>query len=108
MSRSAADSRHRPWRRSGPVLGLLLALLGSLSPLLGQGTGGATASFDLTAATQHSLHRLQESWLQWVSSFYQDNPAKAEEALRALTGSARQVGLVRLVDYSLGAAALGA
>ncbi len=28
MSRSAADSRRRPWRRSGPVLGLLLALLG--------------------------------------------------------------------------------
>ena len=42
-----------------------------------------------------------------MSSFYQDNPGKAEEALRALTGSARQVGLVRLVDYSLGAAALG-
>lgn len=107
MSRSAADSRRRPCRRAGPVLGLLLAVLGSLSPLLGQGTGGATASFELTAATQHSLHRLQESWLQWVSSFYQDNPAKADEALRALTGSARQVGLVRLVDYSLGAAALG-
>ncbi len=107
MSRSAADSRRRPWRRAGPVLGLLLALSGSLSPLPGQGTGGATASFELTGGTQHSLHRLQESWLQWVSSFYQDNPAKAEEALRALTGNARQIGLVRLIDYSLGAAALG-
>ena len=42
-----------------------------------------------------------------MGSFYQDNPAKADEALRALNANARQVGLVKLVDFSLGAAALG-
>ncbi len=115
MSRSAADRGRRAWRRrpgriSGLLLGLLLGVggvVGGASPVLGQGAGGPTASFELTRGTQHSLHRLQESWLQWVSSFYRDNPAKADEALRALNANARQVGMVRLVDFSLGAAALG-
>jgi len=114
MSRSAADSRRR--RRWSPggwpgwlscLPGLLLALAFSASPLAGQSAGGPTASFELTRGTQHSLHRLQESWLQWVGGFYQDNPAKADEALRALQANARQVGMVKLVDFSLGAAALG-
>lgn len=107
MSRSAADPRRA--RRSWPglPLALLLALAGAASPALGQSSSGATASFELTRGTQHSLHRLQEAWLQWVSSFYRDNPAKADEALRALNANARQVGMVRLVDFSLGAAALG-
>lgn len=83
-----------------------LALAGGAAPLCGQTTGGPTANFELTRGTRHSLHRLQESWLQWVSSFYQGNPAKAEEALGALNANARQVGMTRLVDFSLGAAAL--
>ncbi len=106
MSRSAAERR----RRRGPeiVLGLLLALAGAgLAPLAAQGEAGPTAGFELTRNTQHSLHRLQESWLQWVSGFYQDNPAKADEALRALNANARQVGMYKLVDFSLGAVALG-
>lgn len=108
MSRSAADSsRWSPSRWTGICLGLVLALGWSGSPLLGQNAGGATATFELTRGTQHSLHRVQESWLQWVGSFYQDNPAKAEEALRSLQANARQVGMFRLVDFSLGAAALG-
>jgi tetratricopeptide (TPR) repeat protein len=84
-----------------------MALGGSpASPLAGQVEGGTTAGFELTRSTQHSLHRLQESWLQWVGSFYQDNPAKADEALRALTANGRQVGMSKLVDFSLGAMAL--
>jgi len=90
------------------LLGVLLALAGaSASPAAGQSEAGATAGFELTRNTQHSLHRLQESWLQWVSGFYQDNPAKAGEALRALNANAHQVGMFNLVDFSLGAAALG-
>lgn len=85
----------------------MLALAGGAAPLGGQTAAGPSATFEMTRGTQHSLHRLQESWLQWVSSFYQDNPAKAEEALRALNANARQVGMTRLVDFSLGAAALG-
>jgi tetratricopeptide (TPR) repeat protein len=108
MSRSAADLRSRsPQRGRGYLVGILLSLAAVAPPVSGQGGAGPTASFELTRSTQHSLHRLQESWLQWVSSFYQDNPAKADEALRALDASARQVGMTRLVDFSLGAAALG-
>ena len=88
------------------MLALLLALGGEVAPLAAQSAGGPSANFELTRGTRHSLHRLQESWLQWVSSFYQDNPAKAEEALHALNANARQVGMTRLVDFSLGAAAL--
>ena len=108
MSRSGADVQRRsPGSRRALLLGLGLVLAGSLSPLRGQSPAGPTATFELTRSTQHSLHRLQESWLQWVSSFYQDNSAKADEALRAMNANARQVGMTRLVDFSLGAAALG-
>ena len=106
MSRSAAERR----RVRGPkvLLGLLLMLAGGgTTPLAGQGEAGTTAGFELTRNTQHSLHRLQEAWLQWVSSFYQDDPVKADEALSALHANARQVGMFKLVDFSLGAAALG-
>lgn len=89
------------------MLAFVAACAFSSVPLGAQTGAGPTANFELTRGTQHSLHRLQESWLQWVSSFYQDNPAKAEEALRALNANARQVGMTRLVDFSLGAAALG-
>lgn len=106
MSRSAAERRWRCGREL--VLGLLLALGGAgASPVAGQGETGTTAGFELSRNTQHSLLRLQESWLQWVSSFYQDNPAKANEALAAMNANARQVGMYKLVDFSLGAAALG-
>ena len=98
--------RRSPGRWPGYLLALGLALSSIASPLAGQSAGGPTANFELTRATQHSLHRLQESWLQWVSSFYQDNAAKADEALRALNANARQVGMVKLVDFSLGATAL--
>ncbi len=106
MSRSAAERR---WHRGPEIfLGLLLALAGAgASPVAGQGETGTTAGFELTRNTQHSLLRLQESWLQWVSSFYQDNPAKAAEAVAAMNANARQVGMNKLVDFSLGAAALG-
>ena len=108
MSKSAADPVCRsPGGRCGLFFALLLAFVGSTAPLGGQTAAGPSATFELTRSTQHSLHRLQESWLQWVSSFYQDNPGKAEEALRALNANARQVGMTRLVDFSLGAAALG-
>ena len=107
MSKSAAEGGGRsPRRRHGYLLGILLSLAAIVPPVAGQGAG-PTAGFELTRGTQHALHRLQESWLQWVGSFYQDNPAKADEALRALDASARQVGMTRLVDFSLGAAALG-
>ncbi|MEO8277115.1 MAG: tetratricopeptide repeat protein [Thermoanaerobaculia bacterium] len=87
--------------------GLAIALSGIASaPLAAQSASGPVAGFELTSATQHSLHRLQESWLQWVSSFYRDNPAKAEEALRALNANARQIGMVKLVDFASGATAL--
>src|SRR6187402_580248 len=108
MSRSAADPARSRSPGTGPARPLMLALVLAVvaSALPAQSVGGPTASFELTRGTQHSLHRLQESWLQWVGSFYQDNSAKAEEALRALNANARQVGMTRLVDFSLGAAAL--
>lgn len=108
MSKSAAELRRRSLKRwHGYLLGVLLSWVAVVPPVPAQSGAGPTASFELTRGTRHSLHRLQESWLQWVSSFYQDNPAKADEALRALEASARQVGMTRLVDFSLGAAALG-
>lgn len=93
-------------RFRGLLAALVVAGASWASVLPAQAGGGPSATFELTRTTQHSLHRLQESWAQWVSSFYQDHPGKADEALKALTANARQLGMSHLVDFSLGAAAL--
>ncbi len=60
---------------------------------------------ELTPATQQTLLRLQEQWLQWVSAFFQNDPAGAARVVDELTATARQLGLPRLPDLSLAAQA---
>ncbi|MGE0641425.1 MAG: tetratricopeptide repeat protein [Thermoanaerobaculia bacterium] len=69
-------------------------------------TPGNTSGFELTRGTQRALHRIQEAWLQWVSAFYRDNETRAAESLTALEANVRQLGMTRIVDVSLGAAAM--
>lgn len=108
MCRSTADARRasprRTLARAAGALAVVLASLG-VDPLAAT-SSSAASGFELTRATQRSLHRLQESWLRWVGAIYRDNPARADEALDAIDANARQVGMTRLVDMSVGAVAL--
>lgn len=98
MSRSAAS------RLRAAAFGLALVLAGG-TPAVAQTGPVPTAGVELTRSVQQSLKRLQEQWLQWMSAFYQDSPARADEALRQIAATSRQVGFTRLPDFSLGAAA---
>jgi tetratricopeptide (TPR) repeat protein len=84
---------------------VIAALTLAVAPAVAS-TTSAASGFELTRGTQRSLHRLQESWLQWVGAIYRDNPTRAEEALQSIEANARQVGMTRLVDLSVGAVAL--
>lgn len=99
MSRSAAE------RCRAAALAAALVLAGAPAPAAAQGGPAPTAGIELTRSVQQSLKRLQEYWLQWMSAFYQDSPARADEALRQILATARQVGFTRLPDFALGAAA---
>jgi tetratricopeptide (TPR) repeat protein len=98
MSRSEGSSRRA-------ALLLVAAALAAAQIAAAQGTPAPAAAVELTRSVQQSLKRLQEQWLQWTSAFLQDNPARAEEAIRQIAATARQVGFARLPDLSLGAAA---
>ena len=101
MSRSAAE--RSPWRRAAVALALLgLATAGSLGA---QGQGPQPVGFELSRGVERSLYSLQEAWLQWVGAFYSDHPDKATEALEGMLTTARQLGMTRLVDLSLGVTA---
>lgn len=98
MSRSAAE------RFRAAALAAALGLAGAI-PAASQAGPAPTAGVELTRSVQQSLKRLQEQWLQWMSAFYQDSPARADEALRQIMATSRQVGFTRLPDFALGAAA---
>ena len=98
MSRSAAE------RLRAAALAAGLVFAGAI-PSAAQAGPAPTAGVELTRSVQQSLKRLQEQWLQWMSAFYQDSPARADEAMRQIMATSRQVGFTRLPDFSLGAAA---
>jgi tetratricopeptide (TPR) repeat protein len=83
---------------------LALLLLPSATAVA-QDSQPVETGIELTPATQQALLRLQEQWLQWVSAFFQNDPAQAERVVDELTATARQLGLPRLPDLSLAAQA---
>lgn len=98
----------KPMRRALRKAGLWLAACGlalSSAPP-GRAAEGALpvqTGIELSSSTQQVLARLQEQWLQWVSAFYQNDPARASAAVDDLLGAARQLGMARLPDLSLAA-----
>lgn len=102
MCRSAAEAR--PGRGARAAAFAVVAAL-VLAPVAGAASDAA-GGFVLARGTQRALARLQESWLQFVGAVYRDNPQRADQALASIEADARQVGMTRLVDFSLGAVAL--
>jgi tetratricopeptide (TPR) repeat protein len=90
----------------GSRLFALLLLFLVLAPSTPAAAQDPSSGFELTRGTQRALFRLQEAWLQWVGAIFRDNEKKSQEALAAIDANARQVGMTRLVDLSLGAVAM--
>lgn len=63
------------------------------------------AELELTPRVRSELARLQESWLDWLSAVYQEDVDGTELALAEMQSGATRMGLRRLPDLSLGAAA---
>ncbi len=107
MCRSAGDAPRGPRRLTLAAMTAVAALVvGAPSGRLeAQAASGQPAGFELSPGVERALYRLQESWLQWVGAFYSDHPDKASEAVESMLSTAHQVGMTRVVDLALGAAA---
>ncbi len=83
----------------------IAAIGGALAgPVLAdEGAVPVQTGIELSSSTQQALARLQEQWLQWVSAFYQNDPARARGAVDDLLAAARQLGMARLPDLGLAA-----
>ena len=107
MSRSGGD-RERP-RSSAPgarARGLLALLILFLPPLAAAAEAPPEpAELELTPRVRSELARLQEAWLDWLAAVYQEDVEGTELALADMQAAAARMGLRRLPDLSLGAAA---
>lgn len=63
------------------------------------------AELELTPRVRSELARLQESWLNWLAAAYQEDTEGTDLALAEMQSGASRMGLRRLPDLSLGAAA---
>jgi tetratricopeptide (TPR) repeat protein len=86
------------------AIAVALATLGGARGALAQGEAAPTA-FELGTSVQQSLARLQEEWLRWVGASLQESDGRADEALRSLTVTVREVGFQYLPDLALAAVA---
>src|SRR5512135_1301681 len=101
-------------RRPGRALGLALLFAGlGAARLFAQPaatsttttTTEVTPTLEVSSVTRQELARIQEQWLQWMSAFYQNNATKADGLVSSALATAQQLGMSRLPDLSLGAAA---
>ena len=99
--------RRAAHRLATPALIVALVAVCALAarPAAAQAQAGSPAGFELTRSVQQSLARIQELWLQWIGASIRDDRPRADESLRGLIGTVREVGFHRLPDLALGAAA---
>jgi len=83
----------------------LVVALCAVASAAGAQSESSPAAFELGRSMQQSLSRIQEAWLQWVGASLQDNLDRAEETLRNLSGTLREIGFTRMPDLSLAAVA---
>jgi len=101
------SSASATWRIAARRNAALVAVAAALAVAGAAGAREAVGptELELGRSVQQSLLRVQESWLQWVGASLQDNEARADEALRALTVAVREVGFQYLPDLALAAVA---
>jgi tetratricopeptide (TPR) repeat protein len=71
-------------------------------------TLGDNRIFDLSSPVLRTLGDLQEDWLNWLAAYYREDEEPASVALASLLEGARELGMSRLPQLSLGAAAAAA
>jgi len=122
MSRSGGD----PPRRRGAGAALALAALlaaaaasaaapaaspavepadAAATPAAAAGSAIAGPALELPPGILQSLALVPQLWGQWLRAFYQDRPDGVEKAVNDLLVAARQLGMQRLPEISLAAAA---
>ena len=96
------------WRT--PAGHILLLLVVALIPIWPAPPLGAqtveVGGIDLSPAVQRSLGRLQNDWQLWATAFTEGDRQQAETALESLRNVASFLGMTRLPDLSVAAAAL--
>lgn len=102
---SPAGAR-RAWRTAPVALPLALTLALAVA-LCGALPADAleTGEIELTASVRLELRRLQESWEDWTRAFYQGDQQGAEAALAQQLAIVENLGMSKLPDPSIAAAA---
>lgn len=98
MSKSGGE-RHR---RRGVVGAALLTALAAATPALAM---PPLTGIEIPPPSRQTLLLLHEQWGDWLRSFYQGDAEGSEEAVDDLLVTCRQLGMERLPDLSLAAAA---
>ena len=114
MSKSRGDReavprrRRRPgrYRRPAAAVALALALAGLAAPAQAatpppRSLGG----IEINPGAEQALVQIQEQWLRWFGALYQPRPERADAVIDELLATVRRLGMSRLPDLSLGAAA---
>ena len=110
MSRNGADRGGSDGSASGlraagrRALAAALLLLAALAAPAAEAPPDP-AELELTPRVRSELARLQESWLDWLAAVYQEDAEGTDLALAEMQSGAARMGLRRLPDLSLGAAA---
>jgi len=80
------------------------ALLGT-GALQAQSSLPQLETIELTEPLHDSLVTLQELWLEWLTAYHEHDPEQASGVLVEIVSTMRRLGMDRLSDLSLGAAA---
>lgn len=76
---------------------------GTLVPSSLSASGALYPKVSLTRPVERELAQIQERWIQWTGAFLKDEPELSGSLVTGLLQSARQLGLERLPDLSVGA-----
>lgn len=82
------------------VLATVTALASALSAQPATVSSAQVTGVEMTAPVRRALRQLEEQWLQWV---VQNNRQGSERVVEDLLATARQIGMARLPDLSVGA-----
>jgi len=95
----------RPARALGFAVAFVAAAAVAAPPAVAAAAPGGVSSpqvtgVELTAPVRRGLKQLEEQWLQWV---VQNSKQGSESIVQDLLATARQLGMMRLPDLSIGA-----
>ena len=85
---------------------LLLAVAVLAAGLAPRAFGLEAGGIELTSPVKQNLKRLQDRWQDWLTAYLEEDPEKAAEALDKLMETVQSLGMERLPDLSVTAAAL--